>query len=359
MKALRPILILVGGLAATNAAAEPWFAVQTGNKCAACHVNPTGGGKRTAYGNAFAQMVLAQRSMDERWGGFWDGRLDKRIRVGADVRVNLTETRIPDQANSFQYDFEEALGYLEVRLLDDQLTLYFDERLAPGGATNREAYALFRHRGFHAKAGRMFLPFGWRLEDDSAFVRQASGINYATPDDGVEFGYDGQRASLQLAVTNGTAGAGENDRGKQWSLRGEHIRNRWRAGASFNFNDADAGDRQMQGVFAGFRTGRVNWLLEADYISDKSFSDGTRKQWATFAEANIALRRGHNLKISYGWFDPDDNIDEDERQRGSVVWEFFPLPFTQFSLGARISDGIPQNDLQNIDELFLQLHLFL
>ncbi|MDH3589482.1 MAG: hypothetical protein OEQ74_08765 [Gammaproteobacteria bacterium] len=338
--------------------AEPWFAVETGHKCAACHVNPTGGGKRTAYGNAFAQMVLTQRSLGEQWGEFWDGRIDKRVRVGGDVRANLTETRIPNQENSFQYDFEEAVVYLELRLIEDMLTFYFDERMAPGGAVNREAYALFRHANWHAKAGRMFLPFGWRLEDDSEFIRQASGINYATPDDGIEFGYEAPRGSVQLAISNGTAGAGENDRGKQYSMRGEYIRNKWRAGASFNFNDADAGDRQMQGVFAGLRTGRINWLAEADFISDESFSDGKREQWAVFAEANVRLRRGHNLKVSYGWFDPDDNIDEDERERASLVWELFPLPFTQFSLGARLNEGIPQNDFQNIDEIFLQLHLF-
>ena len=345
-------------LICTTASAEPWFAVETGHKCAACHVNPTGGGKRTAYGNAFAQMVLSARSLGEEWGESFDGRIVDRVRVGGDLRVNLTQTSIPNQEDSFQYESEEALVYLELRLLEDMVTVYFDERIAPGGAVNRESYALLQHNGLHFKAGKMFLPFGWRLEDDSEFVRQVSGINYATPDDGIEVGWDSRFGSLQLAVTNGTAGAGENDNGKQYSFRGEYIRNRWRAGGSFNFNDTDVGDRQMQGLFAGVRTGPVNWLVEADYISDKSFTGGKREQWVGFAEANIGVRPGHNIKISYGWFDPDDAIDEDERERYSIVWEYFPLPFTQFSLGGRVSEGIPQNDLQNIDEFFLQLHVF-
>jgi hypothetical protein len=35
------------------ASAKPEFAAQTGKPCANCHVNPAGGGKRTAAGEKF------------------------------------------------------------------------------------------------------------------------------------------------------------------------------------------------------------------------------------------------------------------------------------------------------------------
>ncbi|MEL7449038.1 MAG: hypothetical protein AAFN78_07495, partial [Pseudomonadota bacterium] len=262
--------------------------------------------------------------------------------------------------NRSSFDVEEALVYVEFALLENKLTLYADQRIGPGGSTNREAYALmwFNDRSWYVKAGRLFLPYGWRLEDDSEFIRQVPGINYATPDDGVEIGLEYRNASLSLAVTNGVAGGNESDTGKQFSLAGTYVQNRWRAGASFNYNDADSGDRRMQNVYAGLRTGPVNWLGQVDYIVDDGTPTGRRKQLVSFLEANVAFRQGHNLKFTYGYFDPDDDVDEDERNRYSIVWEYFPAAFTQFSLGARISEGIPQNDNQNTDEVFAQLHIY-
>lgn len=351
------LMTTVAVLCARPAGAEPYFALQTGQKCLACHVNPTGGGKRTAYGNAYAQMQLPARPAED----FWDGSLHERFSVGGNVRANLEGTSIPNQENEdIGFDLEEALVYLQIDLLPERLTLYLDELVAPGGATNRETYALmwFRDRSVYVKAGRMFLPYGWRLEDDSEFVRQVPGINYNTPDDGVELGAEFERTSLRLALSNGTAGGGETDSGKQISLLGSYNTPRWQVGGSFNFNDADAGDRRMQNLFGGVTTGPVTWLGEVDYIVDDGTPTGTRNQWVTFLEANIRLRRGHNLKLTYGWFDPDDDVDEDERDRYSLVWEYFPFAFTQISAGYRASDGIPQDDLQNIDQYFLQLHSF-
>jgi hypothetical protein len=40
------------------------------------------------------------------------------------------------------------------------------------------------------------------------------------------------------------------------------------------------------------------------------------------------------------------------------VYEVTPVEFLQLRLGARVYDGIPQNDAQNRREYFLQLHGF-
>src|ERR1044072_4663500 len=89
----------------------------------------------------------------------------------------------------------------------------------------------------------MPLPFGYRFEDDSAFVRSLSGINMQAPDDGVEFGIESGSWTAQFALSNGTGGGNENDHGKQFVTRAEYVQSTWRAGASVLYNDTDLGAR--------------------------------------------------------------------------------------------------------------------
>jgi hypothetical protein len=112
----------------------------------------------------------------------------------------------------------------------------------------------------------------------------------------------------------------------------------------------------MQNIFGGLRTGRVAWLAELNYIIDDGTSTGQRDSLVSLLEANIMLEKGHNLKLTYEYFDPDNDVSEDEQTRSSIVWEYFPIQFIQTRLGYRKYDGIPQNSAQNREQLFLELH---
>lgn len=352
-----PVVLLLGAVALTSLArAEPYIAVEKGLRCGACHVSPSGGGMRTAYGNIYAQTGFAARTLGERKP--WTGEIGRYLALGADARWGWERQDVPGQPAAESTDLEEFLAYVQIKPFPKYFSLYIDAKLRPNDPVIREQYAKLTLPGgkWWLRAGEFFLPYGYRLQDDEAFIRQVSGINYNTPDKGWEAGYESQRWSAQLAVTRGTAGGPEVDSGKQYSLRVSHVRQDWRVGGSFNFNDAKAGDRQMQNVFAGLTTGPVSWLAELDYIVDDGTPTGRRKLWASFIEANWRYRQGHNLKLTFEWFDPDDDVDEDERTRTSLVWEYAPFQFVQGRIGYRYYEGIPQNAAQNRDEFFAELH---
>jgi hypothetical protein len=245
-------------------------------------------------------------------------------------------------------------------VIPNRLSVYLDERFAPGNTTTMEANVRYwiKENAFYVKAGRLYLPFGYRLEDDNAFVRGVSGRNMQTPDEGAEFGLEQGNWSAQLAISNGSGGAPETDSGKQYTTRVEFVQSAWRAGASLLFNDTDIGSRSGAGVFGAFRAGPVTLLGEVDYFDDDSIGIDGRKLMASLAEADWKIRQGHNLKLTFEWFEPNRDVDEDEQTRASVLYEWAPIQFVQLRAGVRLYDGIPQNDNQNRTQAFVQLHGF-
>ena len=168
MRLLLITLLSLGWAGLANA--EPYFAVQTGLKCMACHVNPTGGGMRNTFGQIWGQTQLPEKRVDT--GEPWTGELNRFFAVGGNVRASGTYTDIPNQRTLSAFDVDEARVYLDVRAIPDRLSIYVDQRFAPGGSSNAEAYARlsFANQRYYVKAGQLFLPFGIRLQDDTAFA---------------------------------------------------------------------------------------------------------------------------------------------------------------------------------------------
>jgi hypothetical protein len=337
--------------------AEPYLAAQMGLKCVQCHVNPTGGGLRSVFGNTFAQTTLAQKRIGSE-EDLWTGQVMKFLAIGGNARANYNWEEIPNQESTNDFDVEEARAYLDFGVIPNRLSVYLDQRFAPGTSTNLEANVRYwiRENAWYVKAGRMYLPFGYRVEDDGAFVRGLSGINMQAPDEGVELGFESASWSAQLAVSNGAGGGAEIDSGKQVVTRAEFVKSGWRGGASLLYNDTDLGSRTGAGLFGGFKLGPVTLLGEVDYFDDESIGDG--KLLATLTELDWKIAQGHNLKLTYEWFEPNDDLDEDEQVRTGLLYEWSPIQFVQLRAGVRVYDGIPQNDNQNRKQAFLQLHGF-
>lgn len=341
------------------AQAEPYLAVMLGYKCSACHVNPTGGGMRNAFGNAFAQSLMPAHKLPES-APAWTGRVGEMVRLGGDLRNSWSRTAVPGQATQRNSGLDHLRLYGDVDVIPGRLGIYVDESLAPGTARTLEAYVRFadQQAGWYVKGGQFYVPFGWRLQDNSAFVRQVSGINMTSADNGVEIGLERPEWSAQVALTNGSANAGTGS-GHQVTAQAVWVKPIGRIGAAASFTSSNAGNRRVLGVFAGVRTGPLAWLGEADLVQDDGFPEGRRSHVAWLGEVNWGFRRGHNLKLTTEYFDPDRNIREDQKLRHSLLYEYTPLPFLQLRVGVRRYQGIPQNDLDNRRMMFLEVHAFM
>jgi hypothetical protein len=349
--------------AAAAAHAEPYLAVANGYKCGQCHVNPTGGGERTPFGEIFSQTVLPAQHVDTGTD-LWTGQLNRFISLGGDLRYDFTVQQVPKQQTTNQFQLQQARVYLEASVIPDRLLVYVDEQVAPGGALNREAWGMFwwDNHTWYVKAGQMYLPFGLRLQDQTAFVQQITNINMTTPDQGLEVGWEKGPWDAQLAVSNGTAGGAPTSNGKQESAQLQYVQTRWRFGGAANFNGSSAsGSRDAFGVFGGLKTGPIAWLAQADIVNDHSLPPGPgggSRKLATLLEGDYAPARGHNIKVTYEYFDPDREVSNDQQTRWSFVYEFTPIQFLQLRAGARLGDGIPQLPVEHLKLYFVELHGF-
>jgi hypothetical protein len=346
------------------ACAEPYIAVANGLKCVSCHVNPTGGGKRNLFGMTFARAQLDSRTVlrDDNDPG-WNSSVNKWLGIGGDYRGGYRDVKLgafgPDTSST---TVTRSTVYAEVKAVPNLLTFYFDQQFAPGASIERERYVLVTPRAgrYAVKAGQFFLPFGLRLQDDATFVRQRSGINFDTPDDGVELGLELPKWSAQVAATNGTAGAGSAPGKDQLSLSAVYVQPRWRVGASLNVNHDPLGDRDMQALFAGFKTGPITWLAELDFIADEVPTGGSDRTYASLIEGNWRFRKGHNLKVGYEFLDPSNRVGGNGQERYSVVWEHAPMQLLQVRAGMRLynDNASASSSFTNRHEMFAELHFY-
>ena len=341
------------------AAAEPYLAIQQGYKCVACHMNPTGGGLRNDFGIVFAENMLPANGLPAAVP-VWTGRMGDFLRLGGDLRASWTRAEVPGAKSQHAFNLDQERLYADVALIPDRLSLYIDEQVAPGNAISMEAYARLTDAasGWYFKGGRFYLPFGWRLQDQTSFVREASGINMTTADTGVEVGVEREHWSAQLDLTKGAANAGLGS-GHQLTSQVVWVDRRYRVGAAASFTQSEGGNRRLSGLFVGVRTGPIAWLGEVDLVHDDGFPEGTRSMVAALGEADWLIRKGHNLKLTAEYLDPDRKISQDQRTRWSVLYEYTPIPFLQLRAGVRWYRGIPQSDLENRRIAFLELHTFL
>lgn len=359
---MKKILWILIGLYPVAIYAEPYIAIREGLKCSACHVNRTGGGKRTQMGSGYGTQALPWIKMndltDKKVPHYWSV-LDDLLSVGGNFRFSNQTTFVEDDtANTFQTD--KGNLYLSVKAIPDVLSFYADESVAPGGAQSREIFGMLEAMPAHGwiKAGRFILPYGIRLEDDRTFIREVTGFNFNNPDAGVEVGFEPGPFSIVTSITNGTGTALDNNASKQFVGSISYVADSFRAGASGSYNPSDAGDRNSAGLWGGFKIWSAVLLGEIDFVHDDVPGANDRDRFVALAELDYLVAEGWNIKAAYEFYDPDRNIDENERDRVLIGVEPFIIPFLQVGVYYRFNQSIPQNEPQNADELTFRVHVY-
>lgn len=357
MKAIRDA-ILCAALGASLASAEPYIAVRTGLKCSACHVNGTGGGKRTEYANAYSQYKLLMATpLNDSQAYSFDPKLNKSVSLGANFRV--------EQAHTTDYAYgtgkakstdepviRESNLYVHIELVKDFLSAYVDETVGSTVA-NREFYGtVMPAPRTWFKFGNMLLPYGYRLMDDRAFVREKTNYTYNRTGLGYEAGWEPGPFSFVANLTGDNVSAV----GSVVLQRTPIVRT-VRLGGSYGggIRKADRGKKQVYGAFGGFALGMFTVLAERDYIQDD-----TLHSVADYAELDFLPVQGANFKLTGEFLWPDTRVPraQNGRVRTAIGFEPFLTQFLQLGLYYRRNEWIPQNLAANQDEIFGRLHVF-
>ncbi len=356
--------------------AEPYFAQREGYKCGRCHVNRTGGGKRTLFGYQYSRTHLSlYASAISRTAGhgpatpkhvtprgtMLNPQLNDYIAVGANLRLSNTTRFAKETHNGFENS--EANFYLELSAspLLDGLTAYADVSVAEGTVEAREAFALLPFLGhFYVKAGYFLLPYGLRIWGDEEYIRSESGYNYASPDLGIELGFEARFVSVFFAVSNGTGGV-DTDNYKKISLLAEVTPVKmFRVGLSGGYNESDKQVRLLGGLHLGLTLGRFTFLAEADLLTNiYSATDATVHSLLAYGEMNLLVLRGLNIKATVGFHDPAMDIPENHRMNIRGAIEIFPYPMFAGVVSYNFRQSVPQDEVGNADVLMLELHAFL
>lgn len=281
------------------------------------------------------------------------GRITPYLAVGADLRLhNLSTTQRP-RANAFTV--REGNLYVAIDPMK-HLTLYIDTDLA--NLVNREAVGLIHDlpAGLWVKFGRLNLPYGLRLADDSAFIRNDLGFSFAAQDIGIELGLEPGPFTLAAGFTNGVGGGATDDNNaKAVSWFSEWRSRLFRLGGSFHYNNAATVRMVTGGGHLGFHVGPFALLGEFDLQRVRNKVAGTdRTVYASYAEANYRLIQGLTLRGIYDGID-DQLAGAGLHHRISVGMELFPIPFLETNLLYRMRIGSGNLD---DDQVLLVLHGF-
>jgi hypothetical protein len=369
--------------------------------CQGCHVSPTGGGLRTPSGRYYGEQTMVRYgthpgdgidatvylpkgfpakgsySLKEGFRGWWPGKLDHRtiqerygvidpnpkFSAGGDIRLMSLAFAQKGRFGAAAFPMEAQL-YLSATP-SNKFTAYADvgvrgsqQSVVPASALDalwvREVFVMRRDMPYngYVRAGRFSQPYGWRIQDHTAFIRagrfdqfrQGYGVEYGvSPNEGWgniaawRQGLPGWPGDVLPGGLGVTAQGGVRRLGYQAGLSAHYMRAD-RAG-TFLGNlfgaAADGTDEIMVGPMWAVNYYPFVYLGEADYR--RTIKNGVAvDSWAVFNEVHWEWRKGVTPKVRLEAIDQNIGVPSNTEVRMLLGAELNPYKYAQFDIATRI-----------------------
>jgi len=354
--------ILVSALIGASCWGVPRYSVMYNQSCFLCHTDPSGGGQRSLYGAqffAYTDLAMEPLLMDQL--GKVQPMLNDQVQIGFDARV---QTYGIDSTSYTTLMTMQGNLYLNFQL-NPKWTFYLDKGLYAGFELYGMGHIL-PYNGY-VKVGRCTPPYGLRLADHKAFVREPLKLGMGWYETGVEIGFHPQQFTFAISVTNGTDNAlsefGTSTKNKAVTARTD-VRlpigklNVW-LGLTGRYNDTAKQRQAYRGVYGGLAFDRFFFMGEID-VHDSKPNTAVVKEISSYAELSCLVTRGLLFKLEHDFRDPNIDYKSGIENMYVIGAEIVPTGFLQLIPNLRIHRVEAGNDYpgDNYLEGEIQFHVF-
>lgn len=353
----------------------PRFSAYTGDKCSDCHVSPTGGGMRNAYGNNYAKQNLQMDFLRKyvKKSDF-STQLNKNISVGGDLRVMHIGNENPNAGSTNTFLTMEGDLYVNASV-NDYISVY----IAPGYQipnvpTKYEVYGMVSNlpAELFFRAGRMNPNFGVKIAEHIAYQRTSLLNAPNSMLDGVEAGISPGIFNLTAGLYNGLGTnfiSGDSKRlfvsSADVMLSSKENNVNVNLGISFYSNpynyinpltiEVTNANRQAFGGFTKIGLmKRIAIIGEVDFLENKRLDVLTRGLFG-YGELNVLVTNGVELRIQHEFKQPDRDANDNRTMRTSVGAALFPLQGIETEAMLRF---VTDDRLPNTKEFNLGFHFY-
>lgn len=370
------VLLLLGPLTTFQSFALPRFASRTGAKCESCHINPSGGGMRQAFGVQYGRESLPVPTWSEQFGiDDFSTKLSEVVSIGADFRTlyfyqQNPDTGTPPKPVKASNAFFQMQGNLDLSFrLAKRVVVYLAKGLYSSDTYNDfEVFGLLNilPANGYVKIGKFVPNYGTKMDDHRIYVRNYTGFSpeFVRPElTGAEVGVLPGPFSITAGLFNSVDGFGigtGNDKALLGRMEGMFkISEEVHLGVGANaFTKKDPGEvrNTLYGAFGSLTFENLTVLGEAD-LMERTLAGNKTTGIVTFVEGDYVITAGLDLKLGYDFYDPDRDLKTGSKSRYTLGCEFFPIAGVEVRPLYHFVKDQP-TDFKN-DEFDLMVHFYL